>query len=127
LNRKRSRRCWINWVRGTKRLRPVWFRCCIGELHKLAELRLWNEQKAASLRATELVNEAYLRLLAKRIGTVQNRSHFFATAAKAMRNILIDYIRSKQTEKRGGGLVRVGLGERHGNRSGTICRPAGAA
>jgi RNA polymerase sigma-70 factor, ECF subfamily len=79
------------------------------ELHKLAQVRLWNEQKATSLRPTELVNEAYLKLLAKPDQNWQNRSHFFATAARAMRNILIDYIRARQTEKRGGGLLRVEL------------------
>ncbi len=88
-------------------LLPVLYR----ELHQLAQHRLRGEQKALSLRPTELVNEAYLRLLAKSDQTWENRSHFFATAAKAMRNILVDYIRGKSADKRGGGLVRVELDE----------------
>jgi len=96
---------------GHKEVEAILLPKLYGELHKLAELRLWNEQKAASLRPTELVNEAYLRLLAKPDQTWQNRTHFFATAARAMRNILIDYIRNRQTEKRGGGMLRVELGD----------------
>lgn len=81
------------------------------ELHQLAERRLYGEQKATSLRATELVNEAYLRLLAKPDRNWNNRTHFFATAARVMRNILIDYTRAKSADRRGGGMVRVELEE----------------
>ena len=77
------------------------------ELHRIAASRLRGEHKASSLRPTELVNEAYLKLLAKPDQNWQNRTHFFATAAKAMRNILIDHIRTQDAAKRGGGLVRV--------------------
>lgn len=79
------------------------------ELHALAERRLYGEQKAVSLRATELVNEAYLRLLAESDRTFNNRIHFFASAARVMRNVLIDYIRARAADRRGGGLVRVEL------------------
>ena len=58
-----------------------------------------------------LVNEAYLKLVGQRDGDWQNRAHFFATAAVAMRNILIDYIHAKQAGKRGGDMVRVELGD----------------
>lgn len=82
------------------------------ELHRLASMRLHGEQKAVSLRPTELVNEAYLKLLAESERNYQNRAHFFATAARAMRNILIDHIRARATEKRGGAMVRVEFDER---------------
>lgn len=82
------------------------------QLHRLASLRLKGEQKAISLRPTELVNEAYLKLLAHSQANYENRAHFFATAARVMRNILIDYIRSRAAEKRGGAMARIEFDER---------------
>jgi RNA polymerase sigma factor (TIGR02999 family) len=98
-------------AQGHKNVESQLVRSLYQELHKLAAFRLRNEQKASSLRPTELVNEAYLKLLAKPHQNWQNRTHFFATAAIAMRNILIDYIHAKQAGKRGGEMVRVELGE----------------
>lgn len=98
-------------AQGHKEVESQLVRSLYQELHKLAAFRLRNEQKAASLRPTELVNEAYLKLLAKPHQNWQNRTHFFATAAIAMRNILIDYIHAKQAGKRGGEMVRVELGD----------------
>ena len=55
--------------------------------------------------------EAYVRLVAQRGSSWQDRAHFFAVSAKAMRHILIDYARSRGYAKRGGGLARVTFDE----------------
>jgi RNA polymerase sigma factor (TIGR02999 family) len=80
------------------------------ELRKLAAARMANEKPGQTLEATALVHEAYLRLVD--VETPQHwnsRGHFFAAAAEAMRRILVDQARRKQTEKHGGGLLRVDL------------------
>jgi RNA polymerase sigma factor (TIGR02999 family) len=58
-----------------------------------------------------LVNEAYLRLIDQNRVRWQNRSHFFAIAAKMMRRVLLNYSRDRDREKRGGGAVQVSLTE----------------
>lgn len=64
---------------------------------------------AETLATTGLVHEAWLRLLARDAPSFDNRRHFFAVAARAMRNVAIDYARRQLTEKRGGDQVRVPL------------------
>lgn len=72
------------------------------ELRILASQRLAREWPNNSLQATELVHEAYLRLVGGD-GTWQGLAHFFAAAAEAMRRILVDRARAKRSLKRGGG------------------------
>jgi RNA polymerase sigma factor (TIGR02999 family) len=84
------------------------------ELRQLAARRLAHEQPGQTLQATALVHEAYLRLVGdERRGSPQpdwcGRGHFFAAAAEAMRRILIDRARHKQTHKAGGGRRRLDL------------------
>src|SRR5438309_11390667 len=82
------------------------------ELRKLAVQRLAQEKPGQTLQATALVHEAYLRLVD--VVTTQDwnsRGHFFAAAAEAMRRILVDQARRKQTDKHGGGRRRVDLPE----------------
>jgi RNA polymerase sigma factor (TIGR02999 family) len=77
------------------------------ELRKLAAQKLAHEKPGHTLQATALVHEAYLRLVGQQEpGSYRDRSHFFAAAATAMRQILIDRARRKRTRKRGGGLRR---------------------
>ncbi len=80
------------------------------ELRRLAAAHLACEQPGQTLNATALVHEAYLRM----VGPAdeerwQTRGHFFAAAAEAMRRILIDRARHKQTRKAGGGRRRLDL------------------
>src|SRR5437588_4544920 len=80
------------------------------ELRHLAAQKLAQEKSGQTLQATALVHEAYLRL----VGTNEaprwdSRGHFFAAAAEAMRRILIDQARHKQTLKAGGGRRRLDL------------------
>ena len=65
------------------------------------------ERGGHSLQATALVNEAYLRLIDVQHVDWQNRAHFLAMSARLMRRILVDVVRSKRYQKRGGGAVRV--------------------
>lgn len=81
------------------------------QLHVLARRQLYGEQQAPTLSATALVNEAYLLLFGEAKLAWQDRGHFFAYAAKAMRNILIDHARQRLTEKRGGHVARVDIAD----------------
>lgn len=78
-------------------------------LHELAQLRLRRSGGDPTLSATELVNEAYARLARGDGVDYQNRAHFFAVAARAIRNFVVDYLRARGSEKRGGGLPFVEL------------------
>jgi RNA polymerase sigma factor (TIGR02999 family) len=80
-----------------------------GELHRIARACMAGEKPGNSLQATALVNEAYLRLIETRAVNWQNRAHFLAMAARLMRRILVDFARSRQYQKRGGGAIRVTL------------------
>jgi RNA polymerase sigma factor (TIGR02999 family) len=83
-----------------------------GELRALAARQLAHEAPGQTLQPTALVHEAYLRLVGQEPArSYQGRRHFFAAAATAMRRILIDRARKKQTQKRGGGLQRQPLEE----------------
>jgi RNA polymerase sigma factor (TIGR02999 family) len=80
------------------------------ELRKLAAARMADETPDQTLQPTALVHEAYLRLVGSAdAARWQNRGHFFASAAEAMRRILVDAARRKRREKHGGNLRRVGL------------------
>lgn len=80
------------------------------ELRRLAAQKLAHEKPGETLQATALVHEAYLRLVGQaKPSSYKDRSHFFAVAATAMRHILIDNARRKQTQKRGGGLRQLPL------------------
>ena len=80
------------------------------ELRKLAAARMAEEAPGNTLTATALVHEAYLRLVGPADGARwDNRGHFFAAAAEAMRRILVDAARRKRTEKHGGRHHRVDL------------------
>ncbi|MCF7973974.1 MAG: sigma-70 family RNA polymerase sigma factor [Phycisphaerae bacterium] len=79
------------------------------QLRLLAAQKLSQEQPGQTLQATALVHEVYLRLIGDETLTWQNRRHFFAAAAEAMRRILIDTARRKRTHKRGGGCRRIDI------------------
>jgi RNA polymerase sigma factor (TIGR02999 family) len=76
------------------------------ELRDLAERRMRKEARDHTLEATALVHEAYIRLVGNGDPGWQNRGHFFAAAAEAMRRILIERARRRARVKHGGGRVR---------------------
>jgi RNA polymerase sigma-70 factor (ECF subfamily) len=81
------------------------------ELRRLAHRHMGGERSNHTLQTTALVNEVYLRLADQTNPRWQNRAHFFAVAARAMRQILVSYARSQQSQKRGGGALKVDLDE----------------
>src|SRR5829696_7338678 len=81
------------------------------ELHRLAHHYMRRERSGHTLQTSALINEAYIRLIDWKNARWQNRAHFFAVSAQLMRRILVDFARDKQYLKRGGGAMRVSLGE----------------
>src|SRR5262252_4903859 len=101
---------WLtNWSNGDRsaleKLTPLVYR----ELHRLAQAYMRGERSGHPLQTTALVNEAYLRLIDTDGMRWQNRAHFYAVAAKLMRHILVDFARSRNELKRGGGAPHVSL------------------
>jgi hypothetical protein len=98
------------WSRGDssalKKLTPLVYK----ELHRLAHRYMGFENPGHTLQTTALVNEAYLRLVSNQ-ASWQNRAHFFAISAQLMRQILVDFARSRHQWKRGGKVQRVSLDE----------------
>jgi RNA polymerase sigma-70 factor, ECF subfamily len=81
------------------------------ELRRLAHHHMGGQRPDHTLQTTALVNEVYLRLADQTNPRWQNRAHFFAVAARAMRQILVSHARSQRSQKRGGGAVKVELEE----------------
>ncbi|HYR91900.1 MAG TPA: sigma-70 family RNA polymerase sigma factor [Terriglobia bacterium] len=101
---------WLtSWSNGDQlaleKLTPLVYR----ELHRLAQVYMHGERPGHPLQATALVNEAYLRLIDTGEMRWQNRAHFYGVAAKLMRHILVDFARSRNELKRGGGAPQVSL------------------
>jgi RNA polymerase sigma factor (TIGR02999 family) len=93
--------------RATEELLPLVY----NELRRLAALRMSQEAAGQTLQATALVHEAWLRMIGDGDRTWQNRAHFFAAAAEAMRRILVENARRKSRLKRGGGQLRLDIDE----------------
>lgn len=74
------------------------------ELHRVAQRHLRGERPGHTLQATELVNEAYLKIFGGSEATFPDRAHFLAFASRLMRSILVDHARAKNAAKRGGDL-----------------------
>jgi RNA polymerase sigma factor (TIGR02999 family) len=81
------------------------------ELRKLAAAKMARELPGQTLQPTALVHEAWLRVSGPGHTNYQNRAHFFAAAAEAMRRILIDNARRKHALRHGGGQAKVDLAE----------------
>lgn len=79
------------------------------ELHRLARRALSRVPPGQTLQTTALLNEAWLRIRPNTSWPIEGREHFLAIAAKAMRAVVVDRARSRNAEKRGGGMVRVDL------------------
>ncbi|MGH9760134.1 MAG: sigma-70 family RNA polymerase sigma factor [Blastocatellia bacterium] len=99
----------IDWSGGDQtaleKLMPIVY----GELRRLASNYLRKERQGHTLQTSDLVNEAYLRLVDYKNLEWRNRAQFFAVAAQAMRRILVDYARKRRYAKRGGGTLAVPL------------------
>jgi RNA polymerase sigma-70 factor, ECF subfamily len=83
--------------------------CLYSDLHRLAHNYMRHERPGHTIQPTALVNEAYLKMIDRENRNWQNKAHFLAAAAVAMRRILIDHARAKLTQKHGGECARVPL------------------
>jgi RNA polymerase sigma factor (TIGR02999 family) len=79
------------------------------ELRRLARYALRGERGGHTLQATALVHEAFLRLAPQQKKDWQNREHFYAVSAQAMRQVLVDHARRRQAGKRGAGGLRIAV------------------
>lgn len=95
---------------GDPRARDRFVASVYDELRQLARQRL-RRAPGATLQPTELVHEMYGRMFEKRQLTWENRRHFFAVAARAMQDIVIERARASMTDKRGGGTQHLPLSQ----------------
>lgn len=97
----------VDWQRGDKlaldQLMPIVYR----ELRNVAASYLKGERPDHTLQPTALIHESYLRMVEQDMPEWQSRAHFFGVASRLMRQILVDYARSRKATKRGGDEVRV--------------------
>jgi len=99
------------WSQGDDRALSQLTPLVYDELRRLAHHHMGGQRPDHTLQTTALVNEAYLRLADQTNPRWQNRAHFFAVAARAMRQILVSYARSNRAQKRGDGALKVELDE----------------
>jgi len=78
------------------------FRQLYDDLHRLARSRLRQHQTITLLDTTSLLHESFLKLVGATALPVEDRHHFFAYAARAMRSVIVDFARARQTQRRGG-------------------------
>lgn len=99
----------IEWRDGDEKALDRLMPLVYDELNRLAHRYMHRERPGHSFQTNDLVNEAYLRLVDHKGMRWQNRAHFYAVAAQAMRRILVDRARSRGSIKRGGDIQLVGL------------------
>jgi RNA polymerase sigma factor (TIGR02999 family) len=99
----------LEWSDGDERARDEMLPLVYNELRRLAEAYMLRERSAHSLRPTELVHEAYLRLIDQRQVNWKNRAQFVGLAAVMMRSILVSHARERGANKRGGDVQKVPL------------------
>jgi RNA polymerase sigma factor (TIGR02999 family) len=93
---------------GDKAAEARLFEAVYSDLHRIAQRHL-NASGPEAARATSLVHEVYLRMARGDGLALNDRTHFFAVASRAMRQIVIDHVRSRHAEKRGGGIDAMSL------------------
>ncbi len=98
------------WSAGNKEALDGLMPLVYDQLHRLAARCLRSERPDHTLRATALVNEAYLRLVDANVDW-QDRVHFFAISARILRRILVDHAKANRSEKRGGGEEKLQFDE----------------
>ena len=101
----------VAWGNGDEVARDELMSVVYQELHRLAHNYMKRESPGHTLQTSALVNEAFVRLVDQKNVQWQSRAHFFAIAAQMMRRILVDYARSRNYAKRGGGARKVSLDE----------------
>ncbi|HEX3320361.1 MAG TPA: sigma-70 family RNA polymerase sigma factor [Terriglobales bacterium] len=105
----------VRWRGGEKAALDALMPLVYDELRRLAHIYLRRERGDHTLQSTALVHEAYARLVGQNLPEWQNRAHFFAVAAQIMRQILVDYARSRRADKRGGSACKLPLEDADGD------------
>lgn len=100
-----------DWSEGDQKAKDELFGLIYKELRRTAAAYMRHERQNHTLQPTALVNEAYLKLLGKSGTSWESRAHFYGVAARAMRQVLVDYARARSAEKRGGGKQVLPLDE----------------
>ena len=98
----------IAWGQGDEAAREALIPLVYDQLRRIARIRLRGERVGHTLQTSELINEAYLKLVEQSVSW-QNRAHFFGIAARLMRQVLVDYARARQRLKRGGDRQQISL------------------
>ena len=101
----------LAWGQGDEAALETLMPLVYDELRKVAARHMRSQRTGHTLQTTALVNEAYIRLIDASQVKWQNRAHFFAVAAHFMRRILVDFARTRNYQKRGGGAIAVSLDE----------------
>jgi RNA polymerase sigma-70 factor (ECF subfamily) len=101
----------LAWSQGEQAALEKLVPLVYAELRRIAHRYMNRERRGHTLQTTELVNEAYLRLIDASQVRWQDRAHFFAISAQLMRRILVDFARSRGYHKRGGGAHRATFDE----------------
>lgn len=101
----------VDWGNGNEYALEKLIPLVYDELHRMAKRCLRGQSSGHTMQTTELIHEAYLKLVDNKDKEWKNRSHFFGVAAQAMRHILVDYARAKQSQKRGGIQHQITLDE----------------
>jgi len=99
----------VRWRGGDNEALASLIPLVYGELRKLARGYLRRERPDHTLQSAALVHEAYLRLAGKASLDLENRAHFFAVAARLMREILVEHARNRGAAKRGAGVANISL------------------
>src|SRR5258705_9948827 len=107
-----------HWSDGDRQAQEQLFRAVYNELHRQSARYLRHENPGFTLQTSDLIHEAYFRLVDQRDVQWHNRLHFFAIAAQQMRRILVDHVRQRHAAKRGGSDIRLPLDEAIGVSSG---------
>lgn len=101
----------LDWRGGDRTAYEQLASLVYGELYLIARRQMSKERPEHTLQPSALVNEAFLRLIDYNQVNWQNRQHFFCLAARMMREVLVNYAASRNTQKRGGTTPRVELNE----------------
>jgi RNA polymerase sigma-70 factor (ECF subfamily) len=101
----------VEWRQGSQAALDALLPLVYDELHRIASRQMVRERQGHTLQATALVNEAWIQLAHAANLELKDRTHFLALAARLMRQILVQYARSHNSEKRGGGAPRLELVE----------------
>lgn len=101
----------LDWGKGDKEALDKLIPLVYEELRQMAHQFMRRERPGNTLQSSALINEAYIRLVDYKRMQWQDRAHFFAVAAQAMRRILVERARSRRRDKRGGAAQKVSLDE----------------